>query len=88
MRYSPDPEWRGKAACLGMWDSYDWSGGGDKRTSPDPRRICVDCPVKVDCLIEQIRWESDHPREARWGIFGGYTAKERSDMMHRKSVQV
>jgi len=42
------------------------------------KRICRDCPVRLDCLAEAL----DHRME--FGIWGGLTERERRSLLRRR----
>jgi WhiB family redox-sensing transcriptional regulator len=42
--------WRTQALCKDRPD-LDW----DDETTDDTRRVCLACPVKVDCAVEGLR---------------------------------
>lgn len=41
------------------------------------RRICMRCPVMVDCLVESFRYEETH------GIWAGITGRERASLVSK-----
>ena len=60
--------WRDRAACVGM-TGLDWDG--DLRFSLFA--ICMDCPVKMECLVEAL----DHEERSDAGVWGGTGPEER-----------
>jgi WhiB family redox-sensing transcriptional regulator len=64
-----DPEWRLLAKCRGV----DLSTFFFEDTSPnhDARRLCVTCPVRLDCL----EYATEHEKD--WGVWAGLTARVR-----------
>lgn len=64
-----DTEWRLHAACKGV----DLSTFFFEDTSPnhDARRLCVTCPVRLDCL----EYATEHEKD--WGVWAGLTARVR-----------
>ena len=64
-----DPDWRKYAACRGEPPSVFFF----EDTSPNhqARRMCVTCPIRLDCLEYATEYEKD------WGIWGGVTARVR-----------
>lgn len=67
------PDWFDQAACRTHPTQIFFTNNNDNR--PDSRderaakAICVDCPVRVDCLAFGL--------EERFGIWGGRTPRER-----------
>lgn len=45
---------------------------------PEVVRACAACPVRWECLSYALAREEP---DARWGIWGGYTGRGRSDMV-------
>jgi hypothetical protein len=67
--------WVHQAACRGTPVRWWFPERGDPFAGQVALTICRSCPVRVDCLAEAIRLESD-----QWqahGIRGGLTAGER-----------
>lgn len=64
-----DPDWRDYAACKGV----DPSTFFFEDTSPnhDARRLCINCPVRIDCL----EYATEHEKD--WGVWAGVTARVR-----------
>jgi WhiB family transcriptional regulator, redox-sensing transcriptional regulator len=74
------PGWVAKASCRGgdpavMAVFYPGAG----KSAEPAKRICADCPVRIDCLSHAL----DHPEEQ--GIWGGTTDNER-DRIRRRSA--
>lgn len=64
-----DPDWRRYAACKG--ESPQVFFFEDTSPNHQARRMCVTCPVRIDCLEYATEFEKD------WGIWGGVTARVR-----------
>ena len=64
-----DSDWRKQAACRGEAPSTFFF----EDTSPNhqARRLCITCPVRLDCL----EYATEHEKD--WGIWGGVTARVR-----------
>lgn len=64
-----DSEWRLQASCRGV----DLSTFFFEDTSPNhnARRMCVNCPVRLDCL----EYATEHEKD--WGVWAGLTARVR-----------
>jgi WhiB family redox-sensing transcriptional regulator len=64
-----DPDWKRHAACSGESPSVFFF----EDTSPNhqARRLCINCPVRIDCL----EYATEHEKD--WGIWGGVTARVR-----------
>lgn len=64
-----DPDWREYAACKGESPSMFFF----EDTSPNhqARRLCVTCPVRLDCL----EYATEHEKD--WGVWAGVTARVR-----------
>lgn len=75
-----DQSWAKEAACLGQYSRVDgqdpfFDYGRNTAKINAAKRICHGCPVRLQCLRENI----DVPR----GIFGGYTESERWELLGR-----
>jgi WhiB family redox-sensing transcriptional regulator len=79
-REAPDlpwfPDWTLKAACRGMFSRHEselfFDYGVDKRKIGRAKSVCRGCPVRLECLTENL--------EVPYGIFGGLTEGERSEL--------
>lgn len=75
--------WEDFAACAtgGADYWYPERGEGNSRHAETAKRICADCPVRLQCLAFAL----DHMRDAddagMFGIWGGTTADERQRML-------
>ncbi len=74
--------WRESAACAGMGpDAFfpssemDYGSEGAVR---EAKAVCTQCPVRLHCLAEALRFSSLH------GIWGGLTASERRALKQRR----
>lgn len=73
-----EPEfWREGAACVGKVDADFFPAPDDTRSITRAKALCAGCPVREDCLIFAL--ETNQPD----GIWGGYTAKERTKIRRR-----
>lgn len=61
--------WAVRAACRGSSPDVFFPIRGEP--SAEAKAICVDCPVRVECLGYAVRWGITH------GIWGGLSARER-----------
>lgn len=77
----PDIMWRTEAQCA-QSDPETWFGT-DKFTKAAARRICYECPVRLQCLM----WSLDNPKYARFGIWGGLDEDERRTAIRRRYRQ-
>ncbi len=82
-----DPDWSAQAACAGEDPDIffpDSPGGGvgtDEVALSKARRICADCPVRVDCLREAVK------RNHAKGVFGYLTQYERTALVNLAEKQ-
>jgi WhiB family redox-sensing transcriptional regulator len=70
-------DWTKDAACLG----YDLKAffTDDKARVRQAKNVCARCPVRARCLDEVMGAEGS----ARYGIYGGLTAAERTVLARR-----
>lgn len=63
------PDWREHASCRGESPTVFFF----EDTSPnhEARRMCLTCPVRIDCL----EYATEHEKD--WGIWAGVTARVR-----------
>lgn len=70
------PDWSVRARCRGMFSTAEqdlfFDYGRDSRKIRRAKAICQDCPVRLECLTDNL--------EVPYGIFGGLTEAERSDL--------
>lgn len=72
--------WRARAACRGMdIEMFFPTRGGVARAA---KEICIECPVRTDCLVAALTEEQTIEYESRgpFGIRGGITAQGRKDL--------
>ncbi len=75
MRPTGPMPWAERGACRDADpDSLFVPGAAQHRA----KRICRDCPVRLDCLAEAL----DHRME--FGIWGGLTERERRSLLRRR----
>lgn len=73
-----DTAWKDRAACQGMAAEYFFPPP-KIRISPQIRRICGDCQVRLECLAYALHYSEDD------GIWGGLTEAERRSLKrHQK----
>lgn len=78
------PDWRKHANCRGQNPSVFFF----EDTSPnhEARRLCITCPVRLDCL----EYATEHEKD--WGVWAGVTARVRLTlrrfMLRTKSTSV
>lgn len=76
-----DPKWFRQAACRGMDpDLWHPRRGEDSRNA---KRICQNCPVRVECLAHAVYSFEDV------GVWGGRSERERRAIrreMHRRGL--
>ncbi|MFE3169298.1 WhiB family transcriptional regulator [Streptomyces sp. NPDC059224] len=71
--------WALRAACRGIDLEAFFT---ESRTGMEQaKRFCAVCPVRRDCLAEALQAED---QSARYGVFGGFSAAERTDMVRRQ----
>lgn len=75
------PEWVDGAKCLPI---HGRPPSGIDFLSDEPDEVlravefCLTCPVKLECLKDQEKWEAELPHKIELtGVFGGKTAAER-----------
>ena len=49
--------------------------GGSSR---EAKRICADCPVRIECLAEAL------DNRIEWGVWGGLTERERRALLRKR----
>lgn len=74
------PEWTLDALCA-QADPESWfpEVGG---SAVYPKRVCRRCPVRADCL----EYALEH--DERFGIYGGYSEHERSQMSVERAAEL
>lgn len=68
--------WADRAACRGR--ELDDFFAESKLRMQQAKRVCARCPVSRQCLAEVLRAEES---SARFGVYGGLTAAERTDLV-------
>lgn len=67
--------WRERAACRGCNPTMFFPERGDVKAVATALAICAECPVKAECLNENL-FEDD-------GIYGGMSGRQRRTMRSR-----
>lgn len=73
--YEPEEVWRFGAACIGLTDMFFPDGNSGANPYSVARRICDQCPVVRDCLIDGLREPA--------GMWGGLIPRERQNLLRR-----
>ncbi|MFI1723887.1 histone-like nucleoid-structuring protein Lsr2 [Streptomyces sp. NPDC020489] len=68
-------QWQDRAACAGEDLELFFSRSAADRANAVA--ICHDCPVRAECLYEQLQYET---ADGRYGVFGGLTAADRQHL--------
>jgi WhiB family redox-sensing transcriptional regulator len=71
----PQGAWRDQAACHGCPPAMFFPS--DERDDAEPKAVCADCPVRIDCLFDALL-----SRETE-GIRGGLNERERKSLVRR-----
>lgn len=72
-----DTAWRDDAACRDSAAEGFFPDSSDPREYDAPRAVCRRCPVRQECLADQLAWEGGSGSSARHGMYGGLTPEER-----------
>ena len=81
LRLTGDVTWREDAACRNHPWPDDFFSDGQKATHRITRRavaVCEECPVRTQCLQEALAAGPE-----QWGIWGGFSARERKKLMRQ-----
>ena len=70
--------WRAFAACEGMDPDLFFPVTEDEEAAP--KAVCQRCPVAEECLAYAMT------KGEKWGIWGGLTPKERSQLRRQQAV--
>ena len=70
--------WQLSASCNQVGDPELWFPGSGGSTLT-PRKICLQCPVRCECLRDAI------DRRERHGIFGGFSERDRNELTLRRN---
>ena len=72
------PEWHSAALCAQVGGDFWHPERGESALSA--KRVCLNCEVRVQCL----QWALDH--DERFGVFGGYSERERRRIARGEKV--
>ncbi|WP_395307390.1 WhiB family transcriptional regulator [Mycobacterium sp. AMU20-3851] len=89
-QHSPGPDtwrWHADARCRGEDPSIFFHPDGERGRARHNRqerakRVCRQCPVRVDCHEHSLRFEEPY------GIWGGLTEEERSHLLSPRAVNL
>ncbi|MFF3884097.1 WhiB family transcriptional regulator [Streptomyces sp. NPDC001914] len=65
-------DWRSRAQCLKDPDLFF-----ARETQVVARKVCIGCPVRVECLDDILATERGEPDNRRHGVVAGLTGRER-----------
>lgn len=68
--------WMSEGDCLGK-NPEDFFSDSQGKTD-DAKKICIDCPVRMECLAYIMAVEKGTSR--RYGVFGGMGATQRKEL--------
>lgn len=68
-RRALDPDWHDYAKCKGVEASVFFFD--DTSPNHEARRLCINCPVRIECL----EYATEHEKD--WGVWAGVTARVR-----------
>ena len=71
------PPWQLDALCAQVGGDLWHAEKGEKATARAAKRICAMCPVAEECLEYALA------HKERWGIWGGYSERERRKLERR-----
>lgn len=72
--------WMTDANCLDVNIDDFFPKTGDVAAAARAKAICNDCPVRLEC------YEYAERVEQQWGIFGGFTVRERRLLRGRRAA--
>ena len=81
-----DDSWRNSAACGNMPtriffdDIWQITSGTNKAALAAARAICDPCPVRRECLVEELAVEDDAAPKFRFGLRAGLTPAQRASL--------
>ena len=80
-----EPDWKTQAACRTAPDPELFfpaplSGRNADQIYAPARRVCAQCPVRNDCLLEAMAVEGDRNVQYRAGVWGGLSPGQRVDL--------
>lgn len=78
--HKPRLNWVTQAECRGL--NTDIFFSTHPKAIETAKSVCRDCPVQAACLEEAMATE-----DSRYGIYGGLTPDERSDLARRRRRQ-
>lgn len=73
--------WREWAKCFGLDDPDAIFFPVSEADEAVNCQFCNDCPVRDWCLTYAL----EHPRESKWGIWGGLTADQRINLRRSRT---
>ena len=81
------------AACRESWVEFNWFFPSSRQTPTSlersylkARKVCMTCPVRVECLEWELQYELLSGRGVP-GMFGGLTPRERQKVLREREQQ-
>jgi hypothetical protein len=74
---SANDRWYDRASCQGLEELF-FPTARRKGAEAAAQRVCVECPVRGDCLDDAMQVEGT--AESRYAVRGGLTSTERTDL--------
>lgn len=78
-------EWMVDAACAEVYPDTFYPPAGTGKTR-DALRVCAGCPVRARCAEYVMAMEAETEAEARYGVWGGMTVKQREALADRRAT--
>lgn len=85
-----DVPWYDLAICQEHDPEIFWTSDTNRhvarRKAAEARAICLTCPVRFECLEDQLAYEarSNLSKDFMFGIFGGLTPTERLAILRQR----
>lgn len=85
------PEWHHHTACAGMPEDIFFPGDAGVRTRhalfESGKEVCRGCPVREQCLNDQLDYEATTDSSARvYGLYGAHAPAERLPLLRERQT--
>lgn len=74
--------WRSEALCSKVPGATVLMYGYSLAKVRSAQKICMECPVRIECLNHALKFREDH------GVWGGVGAKDRSELRKGRTKKV
>ncbi|MFI8360763.1 WhiB family transcriptional regulator [Streptomyces sp. NPDC085612] len=82
----PTADWHELAVCAQTDPDVFFPERGEADKTRAAKQVCLGCEVRKQCLVDALDREGDLAATHRFGVWGGYSPRERSRIAARSTT--